>query len=400
MSKRDSLLVRWLLVSIFFCALSAVWFSRSASAQTPTETPPPIRQLARDTGFASQSNSPAVPAGDATANLLSNAEIIQGYPAAGCSTEVEMHVGYDDYLEPDGQITRGLLKFGLSAMPAGAVVNSVQLQVYLVSSWDYAGRSRTITTYRISSAWLEDRVNWNSAPALAESYGAASVTHGSWGWYSFNVTSLVNGWRSGQWPNYGLALRGPENSGSDSSWKAFATGATVYPPRLVINYTLAGATEARVLVIPDRATTPTTADYALAAAPTSQSVTQGHAVTYTVSVSPTSGFSNTVTLAVGGVPASVSYGWSTNPIVLPDDHQPLSSTLILSTSANTPHGSYPLVITGTSTSLLHTVPITLTVESRVYLPLILRQKPPVPYNTLFLIIGLADYKYMDPPVDC
>jgi hypothetical protein len=401
MSKHGSLIIRWLLLSIFFCALSAVWFSHNASAQTPTATPPPVRQLAHQKDFEAQPTDrrsiPAVPTGASTIASVADAEIIQGYPTAGCNTEAEMHVGYDDYLEPDGQITRGLLKFSISAIPAGAIVNSVQLQAYLVESWDYPGSSRTITAYRISSAWLEDRVTWNSAPALAEAYGSASVPHGNWGWYSFNVTSLVNGWRGGQFPNNGIALRGPEHSGNDSSWRAFATGATSYSPRLVVNYSYAGVSESHEIVIPDHATTLSAANYTLTAAPANQRViTKGGAVTYTVSVSPTGGFSGTVTLAVGGVPGSTSFGWSTNPLVLPNDTQPLSSTLTLSTSTNILAGSYPLLITGTSASLTHSVPVTLTVESRVYLPLVFKQKPPVPYNTLFLIIGIADYEHMDP----
>jgi hypothetical protein len=407
MSEHKSAMPRWLLVStLLWCTLAVLWLSGTVAAKAPTEPPPPIRELASDASFAADSTMPqTLPArvdGSPTINSLADAEIIEGYPASACSLQTIMHIGYDDTMSPNGKIARGLLKFNLSAIPTGAIVNSVQLQLYLVASWDYPGYSRTITTYRIASPWLEDIATWNNAPALGEAYGSASVTHGTWGWYSFNVTSLVNGWRSGAFSNYGIALRGPEQSGGDSSWKAFATSATIYPPRVVVNYTLAGVTESRTITVFDPANRSvssalaTAGDFILTAAPASQTVPQGEPTAYTLSVSPTGGFSDTVTLTVGGLPASTIFGWSVNPIVSLDGTQAVSSALNVSTTANTSLGSYPLVITGTSASLIHTVPVTLTVESRVYLPLILKQKPPVPYNTLFLIIGIADYKYMDP----
>lgn len=167
---------------------------------------------------------------------VTDAEILQGYPTAGCGSELIMRVGYDDYLGPDGQIVRGLVKFNLSAIPPGATINSAELQLFLVESWDYPGRSRTVTTYRVTSPWAEDIVCWDNAPGIAEAYGSDSVTHSDWRPYIFDVTDLVRAWHNGTYVNYGIALRGPEHSGSDSSWKAFATSETIYPPRLVVDF--------------------------------------------------------------------------------------------------------------------------------------------------------------------
>jgi hypothetical protein len=79
---------------------------------------------------------------------------------------------------------------------------------------------------------------------VGEAYGATGVTHGAWGWYSFDVTNLVRGWINGTLPNYGVMLRGPEWSGSDSSWKAFSTREGPYPPQLIITYSGLGMTNA------------------------------------------------------------------------------------------------------------------------------------------------------------
>jgi hypothetical protein len=171
-----------------------------------------------------------------TFTSIADTDIFQGYPTANIGNDGAMWVGYDDYLNPDGKIVRSLIKFDVSAIPIGTPLNGAVLNVYLGGSWDYPGRTRTMTAYRIGSNWAELSVTWNTAPALSTAYGSTGVTHGAWGWYSFDVTALVRGWVNHTIPNYGVALRGPEGSGIDSSWKSFSTREGSYPPQLVITY--------------------------------------------------------------------------------------------------------------------------------------------------------------------
>jgi uncharacterized repeat protein (TIGR01451 family) len=162
--------------------------------------------------------------------------IMKGYSTTNFGIYSDMWVGYDDYLNPDGKIVRSLIKFDLSAIPTGTSIASAILQVYKLGSWDYPGKTRTITTYGVGSNWAETSVTWNTRPSSTDAYGSASVTHESGGWHSFNVTTLVRGWVNGTLPNYGVMLRGPEHSGSDSSWKSFCTREGSYDPKLVITY--------------------------------------------------------------------------------------------------------------------------------------------------------------------
>ncbi|MGB5932505.1 MAG: C1 family peptidase, partial [Anaerolineae bacterium] len=168
---------------------------------------------------------------------VADACVLEGYPTTNFGNTVDMWAGYDDYLEPDGKIARSLIQFDLSAIPTGTPIDSALLQVYLVSSYDFPGETRTITAYRIPSTWSESSVTWNTRPSYGEAYGSASVTHGAWAWYSFDVTNLVRGWVNGTLPNYGVMLRGPEWSGYDSSWRAFSAREGSYTPQLVITYT-------------------------------------------------------------------------------------------------------------------------------------------------------------------
>ncbi|MBN1888840.1 MAG: DNRLRE domain-containing protein [Thermoflexales bacterium] len=169
---------------------------------------------------------------------VEDAYILQGRPDTNYGTASTMWAGYDDYLNPDGMIARSMVKFDLSVVPADAVLNSAVLRVYKGASYDFDGEWRTITAYRISSAWSESSVTWNTRPDYSTAYGSASVPHDTYDWHSFDVTGLVQGWINGHLANFGIMLRGPEWSGNDSSWKAFYTRerGDPYTPQLVLNY--------------------------------------------------------------------------------------------------------------------------------------------------------------------
>jgi hypothetical protein len=180
-------------------------------------------------------------------DAIEDADISQAYPTTNNGASSSMYVGYDDYHTPGWEILRSMIKFDVSEIPASTSISSAVLRVYYTGYYDYAGYSRTITSYRISSNWSEASVTWNTAPSIAETYGTVSLiaASSSFGWYSIDVTNLVRGWVNGTLPNYGVMLRGPEQSGSDSSWRNFATkeAGSSYTPYLQITYTTMAATE-------------------------------------------------------------------------------------------------------------------------------------------------------------
>ncbi len=146
-----------------------------------------------------------------------------------------MGTGYDHC--GSGQVNRSLVRFDLSAIPSGTGIANATLSLYLSSSCDYATRSHVVTTYRVTGDWSEYGVTWNTQPPSAEAYGStAVVSRDAWGWYDFNVTTLVQGWINGGYPNYGLTLRSNESSG-DAALLEFDTYESGYIPRLRITYT-------------------------------------------------------------------------------------------------------------------------------------------------------------------
>jgi len=97
-------------------------------------------------------------------------------------------------------------------------------------------------------------------------------------------------------------------------------------------------------------------DYSVTATPASQSVTQGSSTSYTVTVTPSGGFTGTVNLSVSGLPAGATASF--NPASVTSG----SSTLTVTTASTTPAGSFSLTITGTSGTLNHTASVTLVVN--------------------------------------
>lgn len=99
-----------------------------------------------------------------------------------------------------------------------------------------------------------------------------------------------------------------------------------------------------------------TADYTLSASPASLTVTQGSSGSSTITVTPTNGFTGSVSLSASGLPAGVTATFGTNPTTS-------TSVLTLSASATATTGTSTVTITGTSGTLTHTTTISLTVNA-------------------------------------
>ena len=169
-----------------------------------------------------------------------DATVLQGAPTVNFGSTTDMWVGYDHCEGPEGlKISRSLVRFDLTSIPAGASIEDATLYLRLVNSCDIGERTHTATVYRTTSDWSSSSVTWNSRPGYGEAYGSASIPSRTYTWYSFDVTNLVSGWVGGSFPNYGMTIRGPESSGNDSARLGFATmnsSGTTYDPYLEITY--------------------------------------------------------------------------------------------------------------------------------------------------------------------
>ena len=98
-------------------------------------------------------------------------------------------------------------------------------------------------------------------------------------------------------------------------------------------------------------------DFTLSASPSSRTVAPGGSTSYSVTISPTGGFTGPVTLSVSGLPSGANGSFTPNPATG-------SSTLSVTTGPSTPLGTSTLTVTGVSGSLTHTTTVALTVAAR------------------------------------
>jgi hypothetical protein len=98
-----------------------------------------------------------------------------------------------------------------------------------------------------------------------------------------------------------------------------------------------------------------TPNFSLSASPSSLSVTQGSSGSSTITVTPSGGFTGSVSLSASGLPAGVTATFGTNPTTS-------TSTVTFTASPTATTGTATVTITGTSGSLTHTTTISLTVN--------------------------------------
>lgn len=99
-------------------------------------------------------------------------------------------------------------------------------------------------------------------------------------------------------------------------------------------------------------------DFSIATTPSSGTAAQGASATTTVTTAVTSGTAQTVNLSASGLPTGATATFSPVSVTAGS-----SSSLKISTSASTPAGSYPITVTGTSTSATRTTIYTLNVTA-------------------------------------
>ena len=100
-----------------------------------------------------------------------------------------------------GDSFRCVYHFDLSSIPGGSTIDSATAWFYVTGA-DSGG---PVEVYRITASWASCCVNWTNT---GSAYDSATV-HGTFspsatGWVSVDLTSLVQGWVDGTWPNHGV----------------------------------------------------------------------------------------------------------------------------------------------------------------------------------------------------
>jgi hypothetical protein len=106
-------------------------------------------------------------------------------------------------------------------------------------------------------------------------------------------------------------------------------------------------------------TTPVTPDFAISAAPASQTVTAGNSASYTVTITPSGGFNASVTLSASGAPSGATVTFSPPALSFG------TSTMTVTTSSGMLQSTSSITITGTDGNTAHFTSVSLTVQPAI-----------------------------------
>jgi poly(3-hydroxybutyrate) depolymerase len=191
------------------------------------------------------------------------------------STSTELRVNF-------GGSLLSLLKYDLSAIPAGAVIKKAQLVLTFGGTYT---TGLDVSVYPLLANWVHSEATWQQAaagvPWSAPGIGAAGQDYDpnplctirvlDVGAYIFNVTSLVRRWQDGVLPNRGFLIAGPRSSGSGAEqyrYWASEAGTPSLRPRLEIVYMMPTPTPTASPTFTATPTLSPTATQTLVATPT------------------------------------------------------------------------------------------------------------------------------------
>lgn len=134
---------------------------------------------------------------------------------------------------------RPLLQFNLSAIPAGATINSAAFRIYLHAATP-GDSPMPFNARHLVSSWNENLVTWNSHQPQWGSVFATGVAEASpLGWKQEDVTVLVQDWFYGIRPNNGFTVIGDERPEVERQRYYYSkeAGNNLYP-RLIVDFTI------------------------------------------------------------------------------------------------------------------------------------------------------------------
>ena len=191
-----------------------------------------------------------------------------------------------------------------------------------------------------------------SAPVLSIAQGSSgtdTITVGAGGCFSGSTTLSVSGLPAG------VTAAFATNPTTSTSVLTLSVSSSAVAATSTITVTgSSGSISASTTIALTVTSTTSPGSFTLSSALSQITVVAGSTATDTVLVTPVSGFTGSVTLAVSGLPSGVTGSWSANPTSK-------SSTLTLSASSATTLGTYNISISGSYGTLSQTVGLQLVI---------------------------------------
>jgi subtilase family serine protease len=182
------------------------------------------------------------------------------------------------------------------------------------------------------------------------SSGTSTISVTDIGGFSGSVTLSASGLPAGVTATFGT------NPATSTSVLTLTASTTATTGAATVTITGTSGTLTHTATVSLTVTAAAAPNFALSASPASLTVVQGAAGTSTITVTPSGGFTGSVTLSASGLPAGVTATFGTNPATS-------TSVLTLTASTTATTGAATVTVTGTSGTLSHSTTIALTVSS-------------------------------------
>jgi hypothetical protein len=180
--------------------------------------------------------------------------------------------------------------------------------------------------------------------------GTSTITVNPTGGFTGSVTLSASGLPAGVTASFGT---NPTTGSSVVTFTASSTATTGTASVTITGTSGALSHTTSVSLTVNAAATP---NFSLSASPSSLTVKQGTSGSSTITVTPSGGFTGSVTLSNSALPSGVTASFGTNPTTS-------TSVLTFTASSTATTGTSTITITGTSGTLTHTTTISLTISS-------------------------------------
>jgi hypothetical protein len=148
----------------------------------------------------------------------------------------------------DNYNSRSFVEFNTSSINSTSTITSAQL-VLTHYNWSYWGEDSSVpfSARRVTGPWTEgdecwgnatgSQLRWSNQPSTTGNYGSqtANASHSNGTLYTFDVTSLVQGWVDGTFTNYGIGLI-PNSTNGNGYISVYSETGGANRPRLEITY--------------------------------------------------------------------------------------------------------------------------------------------------------------------
>jgi hypothetical protein len=171
---------------------------------------------------------------------------LQPDPTAGIDTQIGSSTGGPSNLNygtsttlrvgttTQTDIWRSMIKFDLSSIPSQSLVSSAYFNLLRSGSFD--STTQTIDVQRILDDWNESTVTWNTQPSVTGT-GLVTFTVAGSSPGNVDITTFVQNWLNGTYPNYGFKLSSHSEI-TTNTWKEFysSDAGSAFRPSLTVIY--------------------------------------------------------------------------------------------------------------------------------------------------------------------